>query len=129
MSVETAAEDGDETRQLARELGQAIAERPEYRTFLEAKRAVEDSSTAQEQIREFEQLREEFVVARQTGEATSEDLETLQAAQESLHEVPVVREYLEAQAGLERVLESINAEISEPLAIDFGEKAGGCCQD
>jgi cell fate (sporulation/competence/biofilm development) regulator YlbF (YheA/YmcA/DUF963 family) len=38
-------------------------------------------------------------------------------------------EYLEAQAALQERLETVNEAISEPLAVDFGGEAGGCCQD
>jgi cell fate (sporulation/competence/biofilm development) regulator YlbF (YheA/YmcA/DUF963 family) len=38
-------------------------------------------------------------------------------------------EYLEAQAALQDRLETVNEAISEPLAVDFGGEAGGCCQD
>jgi cell fate (sporulation/competence/biofilm development) regulator YlbF (YheA/YmcA/DUF963 family) len=38
-------------------------------------------------------------------------------------------EYLEAQSELQDRLESVNEAISDPLAVDFGGEAGGCCQD
>ena len=115
--------------ELASELGEAIADLPAYERFAEAKAAVEDSPEAQERIREFEQLREEFMLARQSGDATNEDLRELQRAQESLHEVPEMSDYLQAQSELELALQELNESISAPLAVDFGEKAGGCCQD
>jgi cell fate (sporulation/competence/biofilm development) regulator YlbF (YheA/YmcA/DUF963 family) len=40
-----------------------------------------------------------------------------------------MRTYLQAQNELELRLQALNEQISAPLAIDFGEKAGGCCQD
>jgi len=133
MSIETPADtDGDAeatVETLAGDLGEAITDLPEYETFLEAKEAVEASEEAQERIEEFERIREEFVLARQTGEATNEDLRTLQEAQESLHDVPVMSEYLAAQNELELRLQELNELVSDPLAVDFGEKAGGCCQD
>jgi cell fate (sporulation/competence/biofilm development) regulator YlbF (YheA/YmcA/DUF963 family) len=69
------------------------------------------------------------MMARQAGDASQEDLAELQRAREELHAVPVMADYLEAQAELEARLETINEAISEPLAVDFGETAGGCCQD
>ena len=136
MSTETtpdAAESDAETAagatELAAELGDAIADLPTYRRFEEAKAAVEADETAQERIREFEGLREEFMLARQTGDATNEDLRKLQEAQEELHEIPVMREFLQARSELELELQELNEAISTPLAVDFGEKAGGCCQD
>jgi cell fate (sporulation/competence/biofilm development) regulator YlbF (YheA/YmcA/DUF963 family) len=115
--------------ELATELGEAVADLPAYERFREAKATVEDSPEAQERIREFEQLREEFMLARQSGDATNEDLRELQRAQESLHEIPEMSDYLQAQSELELALQELNEAISAPLAVDFGEKAGGCCQD
>lgn len=133
MSIDTAV-DADSTSEtdateLASELGDAITQLPTYQRFLEAKEAVEDNEEAQEKVRQFEELREDFMLARQTGDATNEDLRELQAAQEELHDVPVMSEFLEVQSELELELQELNEIISAPLALDFGEKAGGCCQD
>jgi cell fate (sporulation/competence/biofilm development) regulator YlbF (YheA/YmcA/DUF963 family) len=124
MSIETSR-----VEDLGRELGEAIADMPEYERFEEAKAAVEDSEEAQEEIERFEQKRQEFMMLRQTGDADQEDLRELQAAQEELHDIPVMADYVEAQNELDAKLERINEAISEPLAVDFGEEAGGCCQD
>ncbi|WP_158057028.1 YlbF family regulator [Halorussus halophilus] len=133
MSIETEA-DGETTNlsrleELGSELGERIAESTEYQQFEEAKEAVENDAEAQERVKEFEQLRQEFMLARQTGEATQEDVEKVREAQEDLHELPVMAEYMEAQDELESTLEAVNEAISEPLAVDFGEQGGGCCQE
>ncbi|WP_458204859.1 YlbF family regulator [Haladaptatus sp. NG-SE-30] len=132
MSVDTKPETSDEKAtldEMATELGEAIAETPEYQQFEAAKAAVESDETAQEKVREFEQLRQEFMLARQTGEATQEDVTKVQQAQEDLHSLPVMEEYLEAQDVLTERLEELNRAVSEPLAVDFGGQAGGCCND
>ncbi|WP_396612517.1 YlbF family regulator [Haloferax sp. S1W] len=115
--------------ELGRKLGEAIADHPKYEAYEEAKEAVEADDEAQEKIAEFERLREEFNVARQMGEATQEDLEKVKAAQEELHSLPVMEEFLLAQAEMVGELEKVNDAISEPLAVDFGGEAGGCCND
>jgi len=131
MSIETPAEATDDAsvEALGRELGEAIAGLPEYERFEDAKAAVAESEAAQAKIDEFESIRQEFMLARQTGEATQEDLREVQETQEELHSIPVMAEYLEAQNALDARLEAVNEAISEPLAVDFGEEAGGCCQD
>ncbi|WP_123534652.1 YlbF family regulator [Halosimplex salinum] len=132
MSIETDAtrsEASEDVDALARELGDTIAEMPLYERYQAAKEEVEADEELQEEIREFEQIREEFMLARQTGEATREDLRTLQDAQEDLHEKPKMSEYLEVQNELELRLQELNEIISEPLTVDFGGKAGGCCED
>ncbi|MFT4884172.1 MAG: cell fate (sporulation/competence/biofilm development) regulator YlbF (YheA/YmcA/DUF963 family) [Natronomonas sp.] len=131
MSVETTPE-GDLTSdvdELATELGEAITDLPAYQEFLEAKQAVEADEELQEEIREFEQIREEFMMARQSGTATNDDLRELQSAQQELHEKPKMSAYLQAQSEVELKLQELNEIISEPLEVDFGQKAGGCCED
>jgi len=114
---------------LARSLGEEIANLPEHERFVEATRAVEADGTAQERIERFEQLRQEYHLARQTGQATEADVERLREAQQELHSLPVMEEFLAARSELQDRLETINRTVSEPLAVDFGEEAGGCCQD
>ncbi|MFC6941998.1 YlbF family regulator [Salinirubellus sp. GCM10025818] len=123
------AEAAARATELAADLGDAIADLPSHERFAEAKAAVESDEDAQERIREFEGLREEFMLARQTGDATNEDLRRLQEAQQELHDIPVMAEFLQARSELELQLQELNETISAPLSVDFGEKAGGCCQD
>ena len=130
MSVETpAGPETDDVDELASELGEAIADLPIYEAFLEAKAAVEADEELQEEIRAFERLREEFVMARQAGDATNEDLRELQRNQQELHEQPKMKEYLQAQSELELKLQELDEIISEPLEVEFGQTAGGCCED
>jgi len=132
MSVdsETAGtEEVTEPEALASELGERIADLPEHEAFEEAEAAVAEDPEAQEMIAEFEEKREAFALARQTGEATQEDMRELQGLQNELHSLPVMAEYLEAKERLTERLETLNRAISEPLAVDFGGEAGGCCHD
>ncbi|PSP85577.1 regulator [Halobacteriales archaeon QS_6_64_34] len=132
MSIETedvTEIDGDHVDQLATELGESIAQLPVYQEYLQAKAKVENDADAQRAIEEFEQLREEFQMARQTGQATQEDLRKVQEAQEELHDIASMSEYLEVQNELEARLAEINDLVSDQLKVDFGEKAGGCCQE
>ncbi|WP_338742138.1 YlbF family regulator [Haloplanus salilacus] len=114
---------------LGRKLGEAIANSPAHERFEEAQAAVQDDDDAQERIAEVERLRDEFVAAREVGEATQEQIQELQRAQNDLHSMPVMEEFLDAQDALQRQLEEINHSISDPLAVDFGGEAGGCCHD
>jgi len=132
MSLEEAGTSvgaGGDVDALARELGAAIAELPVYEAFAEARAAVQADDDLQAEISEFEQLRQEFALARQAGDATEADLQQLQQAQAELHDHPTMATYLEAQEALQDRLEELNRAISEPLAVDFGGEAGGCCQD
>ena len=111
MSIESDAAEtgaGEDADALARQLGEAIVDLPEYQRFLETKEVVEADEEIQAEIREFEQVREEFMLARQAGEASREDLRELQAAQEQLHDIPEMSEYLAAQSDLELRLQELN---------------------
>ena len=121
--------DESDALSLAHDLGGAISDLPEYEQFLETQRAVKDSEKAQEKITEFEQVREEFMLSRQSGDATQEEFQKLQTKQAELNEIPVMAEHLEAKNRLEARLAEFNDAISQSLAIDFGQKAGGCCED
>lgn len=129
VDTETAAEERSSVEAMGRELGEAIAELPEYEAFEAARQAVQADDEAQEKIKAFEQVRQEFMLARQTGQASDEDLQDVQEAQETLHDLPVMVDFLEAQDELVDRLEDVNRAISAPLAIDFGGEAGGCCHD
>ena len=124
MSVQT-----DRLEDLGHDLGEAIAETPEYEAFEAAKAAVEADEEVQARIAEFHAVRDRYMQARQTGGATRELVDEVQSAQEELHAMPKMADYLEAQEALQERLESINEAISEPLAVDFGGEAGGCCHD
>ena len=115
MSVESdaVADERPAVESMGHELGEAIAELPEYEAFEAAREAVQADDEAQELIRAFEQQRQSFMLARQTGQADEEQLQEVQAAQDEL---------------VDR-LEDVNRAISAPLAIDFGGEAGGCCHD
>ncbi|GAA0284306.1 YlbF family regulator [Halobacterium noricense] len=114
---------------IARQLGEAIEASPEYQRYEETKAAVEESEEVQQRISEFEDLRQEFMLARQTGDATQEDAKNVEDAQKRLHEHPVMAEYLDAQDELEAKFEFLNDLISEPLDVDFVGESGACCQD
>jgi cell fate (sporulation/competence/biofilm development) regulator YlbF (YheA/YmcA/DUF963 family) len=132
MSVDTDAAAADEDHaadDLARQLGEAITDLPAYRRFVESKQAVEDDDEVQARIDEFEDLRQEFMLARQSGDADQEALQAVQDAQQRLHDHPVMAEYLDAQDALEGRFEGLNDRISEPLDVDFVGESGACCQD
>jgi cell fate (sporulation/competence/biofilm development) regulator YlbF (YheA/YmcA/DUF963 family) len=127
MSVETTPD--KRAIELAEELGETITELAAYEEFLEAKKAIEADEELQTEMRAFETLREEFLMARESGTATNDDLLELQRAQEELHGMPKMSAYLEAKSDIELRLQEIDEIISEPLDVEFGRTAGGCCQD
>ncbi|MFB6104410.1 MAG: YlbF family regulator [Halobacteriaceae archaeon] len=132
MSIDQEVTTGDADRDveaLGRQLGEAIVETDIYQRFEETRQAVKDHDDLQEQITEFEQQRQDLIEAQQTGQASQEEMLALQRTQQELHEHPTMAEFLEAKSALQTRLEAVNKAISDPLAVDFGGEAGGCCQD
>lgn len=130
MSTETVSDPGQsDATALARRLGDAITDLPEYTQYVETQRAVEKSEEAQEKIAEFERAREEYMSARQSGTPSEQDLKTIQEAQSELNAVPEMADHLEAKSRLDDRLSELNDAISQPLSLDFGQEAGGCCEN
>ena len=127
MSIETTPD--RRAIELAEQLGETITELEAYEKFLEAKEATKADQKLQEKIRAFETQREELLMAREAGTASNDDLLELQRAQEELHENPKMTAYLQAKSDIELRLQEIDEIISEPLDVEFGEAAGGCCQN
>ncbi|EMA38088.1 YlbF family regulator [Halococcus hamelinensis] len=127
--VETGVDPARTPEAVAEELGAAIAATDEYERYVETKTAVEESREAQEKVREFERLRDAFVQAREVGEATEEDRDTLKNAQRELHALPEMADYLAAQQELDARLERLDTAIGTDLDVDFGDRIGSCCQD
>lgn len=121
--------DDQRVLELGAELGEAISRLPAYQEFQAAREEVQNNADLQERIDAFEDRRREFMLARQSGEATDTDMAELQRAQQELHSHPDMARFLEAKETLQEQLEAVNAAISEPLAVDFGGEAGGCCKD
>lgn len=124
MSVETAT-----IEDLGEELGERIADTPEHEAFVEASEAVENDAETQDAIKEFEELRQQFMMDQEAGRADRESMREVKQAQRELHSMPLMEAYLEAKEELQEKLETINMAISDPIAVDFGGEAGGCCQD
>ncbi|PSQ58810.1 regulator [Halobacteriales archaeon SW_7_71_33] len=127
--AEDAATGIEAVAELGRELGAAISDLEEYRVFEAKSEAVENDEDVQRKMDAFEEKRRELMLARQTGEATHEDMTELKQLQQELHSAPTMAEFLGAREALVERLETVNEAVSEPLAVDFGEEAGGCCQD
>ncbi len=122
-------DDIDAVADLGRQLGDAITDLEAYRVFEKKSEAVENDDDLQAKMDAFEEKRRELMLARQTGEATHEDMAELKDLQQDLHSTPTMAEFLRAREALVDRLETVNEAISEPLEVDFGEEAGGCCQD
>lgn len=122
-------DDIDAVADLGRQLGDAITDLEAYRVFEQKSEAVENDDDLQAKMDAFEEKRRELMLARQTGEATHEDMAELKDLQQDLHSTPTMAEFLRAREALVDRLETVNEAISEPLEVDFGEEAGGCCQD
>jgi len=101
MSAETAT-----LEDLGQELGEKIADSPEHKAFREASEAVENDAETQEAIKEFEELRHQFMLDQEAGTADRQSMREVQEAQEELHSMPLMAEYLDAKEELQTTLHS-----------------------
>jgi len=69
------------------------------------------------------------MLARQTGQADEDGLRELQEAQEELHELDVAQASIwPPRANSNSACRNSTEVVSDELVVDFGEKAGGCCE-
>lgn len=120
--------------ELAQNLGQAIAESEEIKTFREMEKIYFENDEAQKAMQDYEDTRAKMTVkAKETG-MTPESLQLFQKemkeAMDKLMENKTVKEYLEAKSAFNDILTKVNSIISfcvqgeeQDLA---AEASGGC---
>lgn len=124
----------NEILELARALGEKIADSKELKTFKEMQKIYFESETAQKCMKEYEDTRMKMTVkAQQTG-MTPESLELfekeMRSAMEKLTANKTVKEYLDAQSAFNDVLTKVNSIIAYFVQGEeqnmAAESIGGC---
>ena len=105
-----------EVLELAKELGKAIADCEEIKTYKEMEKIYFESEDAQNAMREYEETRAAMTVkAQQTG-MTPESMqlfqEEMQKAMDKLMENKTVEAYLDAQSAFNDILTKVNSVIA-----------------
>lgn len=124
----------NEILELARALGEKIADSKELKTFKEMQKIYFESETAQKCMKEYEDTRMKMTVkAQQTG-MTPESLELFEkemcSAMEKLTANKTVKEYLDAQSAFNDVLTKVNSIIAYFVQGEeqnmAAQSSGGC---
>ncbi len=113
----------------ARTLAQAIGGSAPFRAFEAARKALVTDVELMRRLRRYQSRERELAPLRAHGDADPREDAALEAEWRSLWEIPVVRAYLQTQAELETVLETVAHAITEAAGVDYALAcaAGGCC--
>ncbi len=126
-----AAQVGSEALVLAcaRTLAGAIGGSPSFLAFEAARKALVADVELMRRLRRYQSRERELAPLRAHGGADPREDAALEAEWRSLWAIPVVRAYLQTQAELETVLETVAHAITEAAGVDYAVAcaAGGCC--
>ncbi len=119
---------------LAKRLGEKIAESEELKIYKEMEKIYFESSDAQKAMKEYESTRSNMAVKAQKMGMTPESLELfeteMQKAFKELNENKTVKEYLDAQAVFNDILTKVNSILSYYIQGEeqnmAAEGSGGC---
>ncbi len=117
---------------MAQNLGQAIAESEETKTFREMEKIFYEDNAAQELMKDYEAERAKLTVKAKEMEMTPENLkffqEEMKKSMDKLMSNKTVREYLEAKSNFNNIINKVNSIISFCIQGEEQELAseGGC---
>ena len=116
--------------ELARELGLALANSPEFINMKQAQGAFESSEAIQALMNELNEKRDRLI--RLLAEDSADDLEAVSLTndidrlEEQLRESPLYEELVAAQGSFSTVLNAVNEEINACIG---GSSSSGCAGD
>lgn len=124
----------NEILELARALGEKIADSKELKTFKEMQKIYFESETAQKAMKEYEDTRMKMTVKAQETGMTPESLELfekeMQGAMEKLTANKTVKEYLDAESAFKDVITKVNSIIAYFIQGEeqnmAAQSSGGC---
>lgn len=124
----------NEILDLAKKLGEKIAESEELKTFKEMQKIYFESEAAQKCMKEYEDTRMKMTLKAQETGMTPETLELfekeMQGAFEKLVENKTVKEYLDAESAFKDVITKVNSIITYFVQGEeqnmAKEASGGC---
>lgn len=124
----------NEILDLARALGEKIAESEELKTYKEMQKIYLESETAQKCMKEYEETHMKMTVKAQETGMTPESLELfekeMRSAMEKLTANKTVKEYLDAESAFKDVITKVNSIIAYFVQGEeqnmAKEASGGC---
>jgi cell fate (sporulation/competence/biofilm development) regulator YlbF (YheA/YmcA/DUF963 family) len=117
-----------EVRQAAREFAAALLAAPQFQAYDAAGDRLNEDAAAQKAIQAFQQKQQEFQERSPEGIPDSERAQ-LEALRSVFMVMPVVIEYLNAQAEAVKVAQEAGDLLSAKIGMAFATSAcsGGCC--
>ncbi|MDO7788996.1 YlbF family regulator [Desulforamulus aquiferis] len=101
---------------MAVELGKNLSTSQEYAKVLDSQRAVSQDPEARSLVNDFQQLQKSYQRMQMMGhQLTQENLKKLSEMEKQASSHPLVKAYLDAQAGFYEVVNMVNVKIQEGL--------------
>ncbi len=110
----------------ARELGEAILDSPEYKSYQTAREAMESNEEAGKLLDTLQERRQALHEVRLAGGDVREQAEKLWAHQQQMLENKVISDYLEKKREVEKMLDAVNEAIAKATGMETGRPPGGC---
>ena len=115
----------------ARELGEMLADSPEYKRMKAAEGAKNNDATALKLLADYNKKANEFAMKIRTAEPTKEELEQIRTDMgKAFHELDsnaVVHEFLEASKAFDDLMKNMNSIISFYVVPEQQASCGGDC--
>lgn len=114
----------------ARSLAHAVARSEAFRRFEAAQEAFMADRPLRDRLDQLQARAQQLRMARMWGGSDPEQDQELQQEQDSLADVPALREFYVAQEALRALMQEVTRKITQEIGVDYGaacSPAGGCC--
>ena len=119
-----------EVMQAAKAFGQALAKSDAYAALTSAQQTLRKDRQAQNLLSQYQTIQQAVQAAFMWKQIpNAQDMDALKRLETELSTHQTLQTFFEAQQNLKTTVETLNAEISGLLGIDFASnsKVGGCC--
>ncbi|GEM_PF-999146 len=113
----------------AEELGMAILNSQEYKSFSEAQDKLDASPEAQKLIKDFQDKQSSLHQAHHSGQGVQqEEVDELKDLQKDMLDNEIIKEYVVAKQKTEKLITSVNQVLSKTVgeSLGIGGSSGGC---
>ncbi|NMC11464.1 MAG: YlbF family regulator [Chloroflexi bacterium] len=114
--------------QAAHDFAAALAETPQYKTFEKTAYAFRQNQAAQQAREAYQQKRKSLNTLLMLNALNDEQRNELEQLQSDFITLPVVQEYIDAQAELVTLCQALGDALSESIGLNYAASCGvSCC--
>jgi cell fate (sporulation/competence/biofilm development) regulator YlbF (YheA/YmcA/DUF963 family) len=116
-----------EPRQAVRQFASVLVGTPQYESFDLARRQLQQDTTAQQAVRDFQQKQQYLQMMQMWGGINEADQHELHRLHERMMDIPSVQHYVHSQEELASICREVAQLIGEAIGTDFVPQRSGCC--